>query len=82
MAHKEAEQMRTRTLITLGKPMDKDEWVICVSDDLNRFVIPCARVEWAVPCYGKELHEQEIKELIGFLQQTLEESNHEQSNLE
>ena len=74
--------MQARTLLTIGKPMDKDEWVICVSNDLHRFVIPCARVEWSIPWYGKEFHPEEIKELIGFLQQTLEESNHEQSNLE
>lgn len=74
--------MRTRTLITLGKPIDQDEWVVCLSDNLNRFVIPCARVEWATPCYGKELHHDEIKELIEFLQQTLEGRRDEQSNLE
>ncbi len=74
--------MRTRTLITLGKPMDKDEWVVCISDQLNRFVIPCERVEWALPCYGKELHKDEIKELIGFLQQSLEGRNHGESNVE
>ncbi len=74
--------MRTRTLITIGKPIDKDEWVVCVSDNLNRFVIPCERVEWALPCYGKELHPDEIKELIVFLQQSLEGRNHEQSILE
>jgi len=74
--------MRTRTLITIGKPIDKDEWVVCLSDQLNRFVIPCSRVEWAVPCYGKELHPDEVKELIGFLQQSLEGRDHEQSNVE
>lgn len=74
--------MRTRTLVTIGKPIEKDEWVICVSNESKRFVIPCAPVEWNVPCYGKELHHDEIKELIGFLQQSLEEGNHEQSNLE
>jgi len=74
--------MLTRTLVTIGKPMDKDEWVICVSDDTKRFVIPCSRVEWAVPCYGKELHTSEIKELIVFLQQSIQGRDHEQSNLE
>ena len=82
MVHKEVDIMQTRTLVTIGKPIDKDEWVICVSDCLNRFVIPCSRVEWSLPCYGKELHEEEIKELIIFLQQTLEGRNHEQSNME
>jgi hypothetical protein len=62
--------------------MDKDEWVVCVSDDSKRFVIPCGRVEWAVPCYGKELHPDEIKELIGFLQQSLEGSENGQSIME
>ena len=83
MIHKEVEHMQTRTLITLGKPIDKDEWVICISDMLNRLVIPCNRVEWSVPCYGKELHKEEIKEMIEFLQQTLKEKErHEQSHLE
>ena len=82
MAHKEAEQMQTRTLVTIGKPIEKDEWVICVSNESNQFVISCSRVEWSVPCYGKELHNEEIKELIGFLKQTLEGGNNEQSNLE
>jgi len=74
--------MQTRTLVTIGKPIGKDEWVICVSNESNRFVIPCSRAEWSLPCYGKELHNDEIKELIGFLKQTLEGGNNEQSKLE
>ena len=76
--------MLNRTLITLGKPIDKDEWVVCLSDGTKRFVIPCARVEWAVPCYGKELHPDEIKELIIFLHERLilKELENGQSNLE
>ncbi len=73
--------MLNRTLITLGKPIDRDEWVMCVSDNMNRFSVPCGRVEWAVPCYGKELHPDEIRELIAFLQQSLEGREHEQSNV-
>lgn len=67
--------MHTRTLITLGKPIDEDTFHVCISNELYRFVIPCKPVEWAVPCYGKELHQDEIKELISFLQKTLKESN-------
>ena len=76
--------MRTRTLITVGKPIDKDEWVVCLSDDTKRFVIPCARVDWAVPCYGKELHPDEIKEMIIFLHESLrlKEMENEQSIVE
>lgn len=77
--------MRTRALVTIGKPIEKDEWVICLSADSKRFVIPCGAVPWTVPCYGKELHIDEVKEMISFLQHTLKEmEGHEQreSNLE
>lgn len=74
--------MLTRTLITIGKPIDKDEWVVCLSHDVHRFAIPCGRVEWALPCYGKELETDDIKQLIRFLQQTLKGRDDEQSNME
>ena len=65
--------MRTRTLVTIGKPIEEDTFHICISNELERFVIPCQHVEWSTPCYGKELHTDKIKELISFLQNTLKE---------
>ncbi len=75
-------QMLTRTLLTVGKPIDKDEWVVCLSNDVHRLAIPCGRVEWSLPCYGKELLTDEIEQLIRFLQQTLKGRDHDQSNME
>jgi len=74
--------MLNRTLIVLGKPMEEDKWIVCLSRHEKRITIPCGRVEWADPCYGKELHEDDIKAIIEFLQQSLEEVNDAKSNVE
>lgn len=63
--------MDSRMLITIGKPMEKDEWIVCLSDGDSRFALSCERVDWAIPCYGKELQTDEIKRLINFLQDYL-----------
>lgn len=76
--------MLNRLLITLGKPIDKDEWLICISRNEQKFTINCSRFEWADPCYGTELEKKDIKELIIFLHETLiiKEKERVKANLE
>jgi hypothetical protein len=60
-----------RTLVTLSRTIDTHEWIICISDVLNRVTIPCIQLEWSRPFYGTELSKEQIMDLIEFFQQTL-----------
>ena len=74
--------MLNRTLLTIGQPFGSNDWVICISNDKHRFVMSCGKVDWHVPCHGKELKVDEIKTLIAFLESSIKEENDEQSNME
>lgn len=60
-----------RTLITLTRPLDKNEWEICFSDIFNKMNLICLPLEWSRPFYGIELTSKQINDLIDFLQHTV-----------
>lgn len=69
--------------IEIGKLMFEDRWAVNLSNKTQTCQLRCAPNEWTKPFYGKRLDEQEIQEMIEFLQNTLkEQESDEESNME
>ncbi len=71
-------------LVKIGKDFISNKWGIVFTNTTHRFSFECEDgFVSTIPFPGKILSEKEIKEMIEFLQQTLEEKeDHEQSDME
>lgn len=73
-----------KLVASVGKIFEEDKWsVYFVSPGLGGFNLIFEQCEHTKPFYGKEFSDDEIKELIVFLEKTLQEKgSNEQNNLE
>lgn len=72
-----------KLIVKIGKDFGSNKWSVLFTNLTHNFYFECSEgFEYTVPFPGRILDENEIKDMIGFLQQTLEEEEHEQSNLE
>ena len=73
-----------KLIVKIGKDFGSNKWSILFTNMTYNFHFECDEgFEYTVPFPGRILDEDEIKQMIEFLQQTLEErEENEQSNLE
>ena len=70
-------------LLTIGTVGFEGKWAVGMSSQTETCMLECNPDKWCSPFYGRRMDAEEIRELIDFLQKTLEEKeDHEQSNLE
>jgi len=70
-------------IASIGKEFGYDRWTIAFKNRTHNYSFQFQEgFEKTIPFPGMILEENDIKELIEFLQKTLEEEDNEQSNLE
>jgi hypothetical protein len=70
-------------IVSMGKEFACNKWGVSFVNSTHNFSFHLEEgFNETIPFPGKILNSDEIKEMIGFLQQTLEEEENEQSNLE
>jgi hypothetical protein len=83
MKNQRKKDIMREVLISVGSLLFNGKWLITMSNDTQTCTVECSHENWCSPLYGRRLNEQEIKEIIGFLQKALEEKGSDgQSNLE
>ena len=72
-----------KLIVKIGKDFGSNKWSILFTNLTHNFHFECEEgFEYTTPFPGRILDKNDIKQMIEFLQQTLEEKQNEQNKME